>query len=109
MVVRNRCPDTGNEAYLVKAKVFAERYEGPLSPPDAEGWSEFKPLGPVMRYFVVGDAEGTFAFAAPWGERMVARPGDAIVQNPEDPSDTYRVAAASFVCTYEVISRAGDP
>jgi hypothetical protein len=34
---------------------------------------------------------------------MVARPGDAIVQNPERTQDTYRVAGASFVCTYEIL------
>jgi hypothetical protein len=37
---------------------------------------------------------------------MVARPGDAIVRSPADPSDTYRVAAASFACTYEIIEPA---
>jgi len=34
---------------------------------------------------------------------MVAKPGDAIVQDPESPEDTYRVAAAAFACTYEVL------
>ena len=29
--------------------------------------------------------------------------GDAIVQDPNDPADTYRVASASFSCTYEVV------
>ena len=102
--VRNRCPATGNEEYLVKAKVFAERYEGPFSEPDAQGWREFRPQGPEMRFFVVGETEGTFTFTAPWGEEMVARPGDAIVRNPADPKDTYRVAAAAFKCTYEVVA-----
>lgn len=32
MVVRNRCEATGNEEYLVRARTFAERYEGPLDP-----------------------------------------------------------------------------
>ena len=41
-------------------------------------------------------------FEAPWGETMVAKAGDAIVQDPDKPGDTYRVAAASFRCTYEV-------
>ena len=34
---------------------------------------------------------------------MVARPGDAIVRNPASPNDTYRIAAASFTCTYEIV------
>ena len=36
---------------------------------------------------------------------MVAHPGDALVQNPSDPADTYRVAGASFACTYEIVTR----
>ena len=103
-MVRNRCPATGNEEYLVKSEVFSERYAGPFSEPDAQGWREFRPQGPEMRFFVVGKREGTFTFTAPWGEEMVARPGDAIVRNPADPEDTYRVAAAAFECTYEVVA-----
>src|SRR6476659_8673785 len=30
MVVRNRCPETGNEEILVAAGNFAKRYEGPI-------------------------------------------------------------------------------
>ena len=33
---------------------------------------------------------------------MVAHPGDALVQDPDDEKDTYRVAKISFACTYEV-------
>jgi hypothetical protein len=102
-VVRNRCQETGNEQYLVKAAKFADRYEGPLSEPDAEGWRAFRPRGRTMRYFIVGGNEGTFHFTAPWGETMIAKPGDAIVQDIDDPSDTYRVAAISFECSYEIL------
>jgi hypothetical protein len=102
-VVRNRCQETGNEEYLVKATKFAERYEGPLDEPSPDGWQAFRPRGLKMRYFTVGDEEGTFRFTAPWGEQMIARPGDAILQDLEDPSDTYRVAAALFDCTYEIL------
>jgi hypothetical protein len=52
---------------------------------------------------VLTPAHGEFTFTAPWGERMAAKPGDAIVQNPANPGDTYRVAAASFACTYEIV------
>jgi hypothetical protein len=78
-VVRNRCPATGNEEYLVKARTFAARYDGPLSEPDAEGWHEFRPRGPEMHFFTVTEDDGPFRFTAPWGEEMPARPGDAIV------------------------------
>jgi hypothetical protein len=103
MVVRNRCPETGNEEILVSAAKFAERYEGPLGPADAAGWQPYRPRGVEMAYFVVRAADGTFTFAAPCGEPMVARPGDAIVRDPRDPADTYRIAAAAFACTYEIL------
>jgi hypothetical protein len=107
LVVRNRCPETGNEEILVSAAKFAERYEGPTGPADAAGWQPYRPRGVEMRYFIVRDADGTFTFTAPWGEPMVARPGDAIVRSPQDPTDTSRIAAAAFACTYEIVQPAG--
>ncbi len=101
-VVRNRCPETGNEEILVSAAKFPQRYDGPVGEPDAEGWSTYRPRGIEMRFVVVAEEDGTFSFIAPWGETMVARPGDAIVQDPANPSDTYRIAGAAFACTYEV-------
>jgi hypothetical protein len=102
MVVRNRCPETGNEEFLVSAASFPGRYEGPVGPGNGDGWLPFRPRGIEMRFVVVAEHEGQFSFIAPWGERMVARPGDAIVQDPDNTKDTYRVAKASFACTYEV-------
>jgi hypothetical protein len=101
-VVRNRCPETGNEQYLVAARVFSERY-GQGGPPAADGWQEFHPIGKDVRVLIVGTDDGSFAFTAPWGELMVAHPGDALVQDPDDERDIYRVARASFLCTYEVV------
>lgn len=103
MVVRNRCPETGNEEFLVSAGSFSRRYEGPIGSAAGDGWSPYRPVGVQMRYVVVPEEDGEFAFLAPWGERMVARPGDAIVQDPEKIKDTYRVARAAFACTYEVV------
>lgn len=105
-VVRNRCPETGNEEILVKAAKFPTRYGGPQSEPDANGYREFTPKGSEMGYFIVPQDMGEFTFVAPWGETMVAKPGDAIVQTPEDASDTYRIAAAAFACTYEIVTPA---
>jgi hypothetical protein len=59
-----------------------------------------------MLYVVVRPEDGKFSFTAPWGEPMVARPGDAWVRNPADPKDTYRVAATAFKCTYEILEPA---
>jgi hypothetical protein len=57
LVVRNRCPETGNEEILVSAAKFAERYEGPLGPADGAGWQSYRPRGIEMAYFVVRAAE----------------------------------------------------
>jgi hypothetical protein len=106
-VVRNPCPATGNEEYLVKAAKFAERYDGPFGDAEESGWSIFRPRGKEMRYFILSAEDGAFTFTAPWGEPMIARPGDAIVRDPNDRADTYRVAGASFDCTYEVVVKPG--
>jgi hypothetical protein len=104
-VVRNRCPETGNEEYLVAADKFADRYRSTGAPPAPDGWQEFRPVGKEVRFVTLGPGEGPFTFLAPWGESMVALPGDAIVQDMKDESDVYRVARASFECTYEVVRR----
>ncbi len=101
-VVRNRCPETGNEEILVKAAKFPERYGQALGAADSKGYQAFRPKGGDMNYFIVSQALGEFTFTAPWGERMMAKPGDAIVQVANDPSDTYRIAEPSFACTYEI-------
>ena len=102
-VVRNRCQSTGSEEYLVGGAEFAGRYQRTGTPPGRDGWQEYRPAGKAIRFMVLTPAHGEFTFTAPWGERMAAKPGDAIVQNPENPGDTYRVAAASFACTYEIV------
>jgi len=103
MVVRNRCPETGNEQILVSAGSFAQRYEGPIGAPDTDGWLPYRPRGVQMRFVVVTEHDGSFNFVAPWGETMIAQPGDLIVQDLNDRKDTYRVAKAAFACTYEVL------
>ena len=97
-VVRNRCPETGNEEYLVAAAKFPARYGQAQSEADAAGYQTFVPKGVEMGYFIVPPSEGDFTFTAPWGEAMVAR-----------PADTYRVAAASFACTYDIVTPPSKP
>lgn len=108
MVVRNRCSETGNEEILVTAAKFSQRYEGPSGEPDAAGWSMYRPRGVEMLFFIVAAADGTFSFEAPWGEPMIARPGDAIVRDPKDVKDIYRIAASAFACTYEIVKQPGS-
>ena len=107
MVVRNRCEETGHEQYLVKAASFARRYGAPQSEADKEGWRAFQPTGTPTRYVVLKADEGPFTFKAPWGETQVAKPGDVIAQDPSNPADTYRIAAAAFRCTYAVVKQPG--
>ena len=102
-VVRNRCPETGNEEYLVGADTFARRYRRTDAASASDGWQEYVPVGEDVRFFFLPPPEGTFTFVAPWGESMVARPGDAILEDPAKPGEMYRVARASFACTYEVV------
>ncbi|WP_244606617.1 hypothetical protein [Arsenicitalea aurantiaca] len=109
-VVRNRCFENveDNPEILVRAARFPERYGPAQSEPDDGGYSEFHPTGVEMEYFIVTEETGEFQFTAPWGEPMVARPGDAIVQIPNDPDDTYRIARVEFDCTYEVVEPAAE-
>jgi hypothetical protein len=97
-VVRNRCPETGNEEFLVSAAKFPTRYGDPMSEPDAKGYREFHPKGSEMHYFIVTAEEGEFAMQAPWEEMQRFRPGDAVVQTPTDPNDTPH--PGSVVCLY---------
>ena len=106
-VARNRCPATGNEQYLIAAARFPERYGPPRSQPDGEGWREFHPTGVTMQFFRLTPAHGEISFMAPWGERMVGRPGDVLVRDPGNLRDLYRIYSVSFECTYEVIRPPG--
>ena len=103
MVVRNRCPETGNEEFLVSSESFSRKYQGPIGAAARDGWLPYRPRAIPMRFVVVAEQDGQFTFTAPWGESMVARPGDAIVQDPDNAKDTYRVAREAFACTYEVL------
>src|SRR5262249_4606641 len=57
MVVRNRCPETGNEEILVAADSFARRYEGPIGPGTGDGWLPYRPRGIQMRFVVVAEQD----------------------------------------------------
>jgi hypothetical protein len=86
----------------VTAKEFAKRYRAVDGGADKAGWREYHPTASEMSFFIVSESEGSFRFIAPWGKEMIAETGDAIVQNPENPDDTYRVAAKSFKNTYVI-------
>ncbi len=104
MVVRNRCPESGNEEILIVAAKFGSRYEGPIGAAGADGWLPYRPRGVEMRFVLLTAEDGALSFTAPWGEKMIARVGDAIVQDINNTKDTYRIQRAAFACTYEVLS-----
>jgi hypothetical protein len=104
-VVRNRCPATGNEEILVSAEKFPVRYGEAIGEADAEGYRTFRPKG-SKAYVLARAFDGEFAIEAPWGELQRVRPGDAIVQMPEDMQDTYRIQGDAFACTYEILTPA---
>ena len=106
MVVRNRCEATGNEEILVTAAKFAERYEGPVGPAGPDGWQPYRPKGVTMLYLTLGARRGPVQLRGTVGRTHGGAPGDAIVQDPQDPGDTYRIAAEAFACTYEVVEPA---
>jgi hypothetical protein len=106
-VVRVRCPETGNEQYLVSGYNFTERYRSTSAPISAHGWREFRPIAKNVRFHVLPSDTDPFMFVTADGESMLARPGDAIVQDPRDETSVSSVAAASFSCAYEVVSAPG--
>jgi len=42
-----------------------------------------------------------FHFESPWGEDMVLKPGDYVVQDISNPGKVYRIARKEFQATYE--------
>ncbi len=106
-VVRSRCPDTGNEQYLVPGITFNERYRQTGAPISAHGWREYRPVGTLVQFHVLPGDTQPFTFTSAAGETTLARAGDTIVQNPKDEKEVSRVASASFACTYNVVSAPG--
>ena len=103
MVVRNRCEATGNEEYLVSAGTFAERYEGPLGPEDAHGWQAYRPRGTDNALRGPPDGGRLILVHRSLGRGDGGEAGRCYRPQPRRPHDTYRVAAASFECTYEIL------
>src|SRR3984957_12387598 len=58
MVVRNRCPESGHEEFLVPSAKLGGRYEGPTGPAGEGGWRPYRPRGADMRFVVVTEKDG---------------------------------------------------
>ena len=102
MVVRNRCPETGNEEILVAAGNFAKRYEGQSEAPGLTVGCPIvrKACQCALSSYARSMARSHSLHAM--GEKMMARPGDVIVQDVGNAKDTYRIQKTAFACTYEV-------
>src|ERR1700729_4002400 len=62
MVVRNRCPESGNEEFLVPSAKFAARYEGPTGPAGDYGWGPYRPRGAGMGFVLVTPKDRAVTF-----------------------------------------------
>lgn len=110
-VVKNICPETGNEEILVRKTKFAQRYNTAEKseinlasyPRD---YQPFTPKGIEMNYFIVPESTPPFTMKAPWGELQRFQSGDAVVQSTTDNQDIYRIQKAAFECTYTILKPA---
>ena len=79
------------ENYVLKAAKFPKLYQGKI------GSTVIPEQNPREVAVYNGDKEITFM--APWGERMVLKPGDYLVKE-SDGSGYYRIAKVEFEQTY---------
>ena len=107
-VVRNRCPETGNEQYLVAGISFGERFRQTGAPISAHGWREYRPVGSLVHFLVVPADTPPFRYVTATGDTVLVRPGDTLVQSAKDESELVRIAAAAFACGYDVVTPPGS-
>lgn len=86
------------EKYVVKAKKFGSLYSGKIG--------EKIKVAPNPREVAKFTGKDEITFKAPWGENMVAKPGDYIVKDVQSDGSVgyYRIAKSEFEKTYNPIS-----
>ena len=89
------------EHYVIKAKKLAERYGAPISDPDSEGYRKYPAKGDFYAFRYEGEP---FKFIAPWGEDMIANPGDYLGTNVMGSNEFYRIEKNAFAATYAVVA-----
>ena len=107
-VVRNRCPETGNEQYLVAGISFGERFRQTGAPISAHGWREYRPVGSLVQFLVVPADTPPFRYVTATGDTVLVKPGDTLVQSAKDESELLRIATAAFACGYDVVTPPGS-
>ena len=91
------------ETYVLTPEKFQVRYE--WLRPGKGGFDEYCPIGHIIavelnrRTLEALGVSGDFTFVAPWGEPMIAKPGDFLA-SPPDFSEVYRIARKEFFETY---------
>jgi len=91
------------EIYIIPAAKFDRLYEK-ISIPESDT-DVYKPKGIVEGVMIPWNSD-SFTFDAPWGENMIADPGDYIVTSVSDnfdPEKVYRIEKEAFELTYKKI------
>jgi hypothetical protein len=84
----------GTEHWGIDPKTFAKKYEA-----DPEQQGVYKPKGGPM--LASNPLKRNTSFQAPWGGRMDMKKGSRILQDPNNPDDTYGIDGEAFGGTYE--------
>jgi hypothetical protein len=90
------------ELYVIKPETLANRYGGPLTAPDQEGFRRYPAKGDFYGFRYEG---APIKFVAPWKEYMIANPGDYIGTNAMGSKEFYRVEQSAFAATYTEAKR----
>jgi len=84
----------GTEHWGIDPKTFAKKYEE-----DPEQQGVYKPKGGPM--MASKPLKRNTSFEAPWGGRMDMKAGSRILQDPNNPKDTYGIGGNEFDSTYK--------
>ncbi len=84
----------GTEHWGIDPKTFAKKYE---ADPTQNG--VYKPKGGPM--LASSPLKRNTSFQAPWGGRMDMKAGSRILQDPNNPKDTYGIGGNEFDSTYK--------
>lgn len=88
------------EEYIIPAAKFGKLYEATTED------GIYKAKGVVEAMVVPADTPA-FTFPAPWGEEMIAEPGDMICASAADsfdPEKVYRIEKGAFAATYRLMA-----
>jgi hypothetical protein len=88
------------EHYIIKAETLADRYGAPIGAPDEAGYRLYPAQGIFYGFCYDGEP---FKFVAPWGEEMIANPGDYIGINALGSNEYCRIEKNAFAATYVAV------